>query len=281
MNALTPATTNALGFPIDGPDPFAAAAAEMGAINGHFLTFDGNEGKFEYGPKDDVKELDSGTQLVCNMATFKRGYICWNDGEVVDEKMVGVLEGKPCSAAELPDHGPYEDEEKDGWREQNSVEFRDLDTGELFQFKTTARGGLRGMKNLMDAFAKVYRTKPNQVPVVELGEHSFDAKVMNEKTGKKKSVGKKYAPVLSIVGWIPAEEYFGLVEKGDALAASDSGEAEDDGSDDPKNYAEKSGASTTAPAAEPEAEPVPVNEKVTPPAQAQAQGATGRRAKRF
>jgi hypothetical protein len=282
-NELTTSTKNALGFPTgDGPDPFAKAAKDMGGTHAQFLRFDGNNGDYTYGPDEDKKELDHGDQIACNMATFKRGWICWKNGEVADEIMVEVIAGEPPAASTLKDHGPYQkydDGTEDGWQEQASVEFRGLENGELFLFKVSSKGARRSMSALLDSFAKVYRQKPNQVPVIEIGATSFEPKV-GKGDGPKKKVGKKYAPNLKIVGWIPADEFLALAAQADAATTQDSsGENAPSGEDDPKNYTEQT---TTAPAPAPEpepeavAEPVAAEERVTPPP-----AAAGRRAKRF
>jgi len=275
---LTTAQSTALGFPIggDGPDPFARAAKEMGGTRANFLKFDGNNGDYTYGPDDDKKELEHGDQLACNMATFKRGWICWKEGEVADEVMVPVVEGEPPAAATLKDHGPYasyDDGSEDGWTEQASVEFRDLESGMLFLFKVSSRGAKRAMSALLQDFSKVYRQKLNQVPVIEIGATSFEPKV-GKGDGPKKKVGKKYAPSLKIVGWVPAAEFLELAAKGDAAAAEEAPAeqpAGDSGAEDPSNY-------QTEPAAEPVAEPVAKEDRVTPPTAAPT---SARRNKRF
>jgi hypothetical protein len=286
MNALTKATTTALGFSMsDGPDPFATAAKEMGGTRANFLAFSGDNGDYTYGPKDDKKELEHGTQLACNFGgSFKRGFICWKESEVVDEQMALVASGEVIAESDLKDHSPYEkyeDGSEDGWVEQASIEVRNLDTGELFLFKVTNSSSRRAMGGLAAEFGKVYRQKPNQVPVIEIDAVSFEPKLKG-KDGKasNKKVGKKYAPVLKIVGWIPAEEFLALAEQGDAAAA-----AAEKGEEAPPPATTKATAEAENPANYEQAEavvaePVAKEDRVVVPPQADVPVA-GRRAKRF
>jgi hypothetical protein len=202
-------------------DPFAAAAAEMGVFAGSYLKFSGNDGDYTYGPEASSKTLEHGTQLAVDMSTFNRGWICWKEGEAIEEVMVPILEGAPPPQATLTDHGPYatyQDGTKDGWTEQRSVSLHLLDTGELFVWKATSKSALRAFANLVNDYAKVYRTKPGKVPVIEIGATSFEPKV-GDKGGPQKKIGKKYAPVINIVGWLANEEFLALADAGTRAAA--------------------------------------------------------------
>lgn len=281
MNEMTTTANNSLAN-FSGADPFASAARDMGAKdNGTFLKFSGNTGDFTYGPADNSEELAHGTQLVINMAAIERGHICWKDSEVVDEVMVNILAGNPPAQSSLEDHGPYEkypDGTEDGWSEQTAAVFRDLESGQAFTFKTTSGSGLKGLGALLNDFSKVYKNHPGDYPVVELGANGFIPK-------KNKKVGKKYAPVFKIVGWIAGAEYDALVAQGDAAkeaaqseGAGDAGGEGDDtnqgaGADDPSNYADAGATVTkveTKPAAAVKEEP-----------KADTAAPAGRRAKRF
>ena len=238
-NDLTTTGASNLALPTEGPNVFAAAAADMGALQGNFLKFSGNDGNYTFGPAEDSQEIEHGSQLAVNMATFKRGYICWVNGEVVEEIMIPVVSGLPIPlASSLADFGPYqtyEDGTKDGWREQGTIELRDLENGDMFLLKLTSKGGILALGALSDAFSKVYRQKVGFIPVIELGAVSFEPKVKTaDGSPSKKKIGKKYAPTLKIVGWIPDDEYLELIER--SSAAHTDAEDADDGSEDPKNY---------------------------------------------
>lgn len=252
MNALTKTTSTAVGFTDPNYDPFAAAAADMGGFRGNFLGHDGNSGDYTYGPAADKKELDLGTQLAVNMTTVGRGWICWVDGEVADETMVNIMEGSPPAASTLADHGPYqkyEDGSEDGWVEQSTVEFRHLETGELFLFKAAGKSKNRAIGNLLADYAKVWKTKPGQVAVIELGDATFEPKVGKE-GGPKKKIGKKHAPVFKIVGWISNDEFEELAGVAAAAEKNEADASADTGADDASNYEEQVTESTKVAAAE-------------------------------
>lgn len=209
MNNLVPTGGNAVA--VASGNPFLDAAEDMGASSGSlFLKFNGNSGEFTYGT--DNEELELGTQLAVNANEFKRGWICWNDGSVVDEIMVRVTEGKPPSKHQLDDNGPYEND-NDGWSEQSSVALRDIETGDEYLFKSSSKSGRIAIGNLVRDYGKAFQMHPGELAIVELDATSFTPK------NAPKSAGKKYAPALKIVGWTPEAE----------LMAKFSGGADEDG----------------------------------------------------
>lgn len=215
-------------------DPFAAAAAAMGVVDGSFLKFDGNTGDFCYGPKDSEKELPHGTNLIVDMGSPKHGYICWMEGAPVDKHMVSIFDGQPPPVSSLPDHGPYkeyEDGSKDGWAEQVSVDmFLDEDGTKLI-FNGSSVSSKRSFGNLLSEYAKTYKKKPaGAKPVVELGAVAYEVKKLAA-NGRK--IGKKYAPVFKIVDWLSEDDYNALLE-GKAISDESNG-----GEDDPSNYVQQ------------------------------------------
>lgn len=157
-----------------------------------------------------------------NGTELKRGWICWSGGKVLDEKMIRITDGAPPHRSALPDLGPYEDEEKDGWKEQTSAQFRDIETGDEFLFKSSSKGGNIALANLIQAYGKSFLMHPGELAIVTLDAVSFDAKDPN--TGKK--LGKKYAPFFKITGW---EDEGALIARFEGMAADeDEAEAEDD-----------------------------------------------------
>jgi hypothetical protein len=226
MNALTPADQKGTALASFGTaDPFAAAARDAGIVEGNFLKFDGNSGDYTYGSADNSAELEHGTKLAVDMTAYQRGWICWKEGEVVDQNMVNILDGDPPQERDLEDHGPYEtydDGTHDGWSSQHEIELRAVEDGTLFHYKTTSKSGLRALGKLLADFAKAYKSKPGEYPVIEIGDVTFEPKT-------KKKVGKKHAPTFKIVEWISTEKFL-------ALAEAEAAAAPEEGADDPGNY---------------------------------------------
>lgn len=210
-------TTNGSGaLAVGGGNPFLDAADDMGAKSGAlFLKFDGNTGRWTFGK--DQEELEKGRRYAINSSEFRNGYICWNDGKVEEEIMIRVVDGKPPAKGSLTDHGPYADEEKDGWRDQSSTEFRDIESGDQFLFKTSSKGGRIAVGNLVRDFGTNYPKHPGELAIVELSNVSFDAK-----DGKGRKLGKKYAPMFKIVAWQDEAELLASLE---AAAANEEDEA--------------------------------------------------------
>jgi hypothetical protein len=271
MNQVTTTSNNTVLAAYGGANPFAAAAAAMGAQEGNFLKFNGNSGDFTYGQKDD--ELPHGTQLAADMIGFSRGWICWKDGEVEDEINVPILQGEPPLEHTLPDHGPYtkhDDGSEDGWVEQAKINFRDVETGEAYIYKATSKSGRRALGSLLKDFSKQFHLHDGETPVVEISGLSY--------TPKDKKLGKKYAPVFKIVGWLNAVEMGELEDSApakDAPATATTNSAEDD----PANYVAKDDHQQRS---ETPSSPTSRTRDAAPAATPQTDApATGRRAKRF
>jgi len=189
-------------------DIFAAVAADTSTMRDSgglmFMKFDGNTGEFSYG--SDGTELAEGALFAINIPSYKKGYICWVEGKVVEEIMVAVAEGGPPRKQDLPDHGPYDDDS--GWSEQYSIEMRMMDDPHLnMLFPANNKSKRIAFENMMKAFARDFRKYPGCAPIIEISSTEFEAKAPN---GKKKY--KKHAPVFKIVDWVELDELAALVE---------------------------------------------------------------------
>jgi hypothetical protein len=203
-------TTKSNSYIATTEDYFATAAAEAAQFRDGggvaFMKFDGNTGEYSYGANNE--ELPLGTLLALNIPSWRRGYICWNDGQVVGEVMVAVNEGQPPRKQDLEDHGPYV-EKNDGWSDQYTIEMRMVDEPHLnLLFQANNGSKRRAFEHMMKDFARQYKSHPGCAPVVEIDETEFETKDPNG--GKRKF--KKHAPVFKIVDWVPLEELNALVE---------------------------------------------------------------------
>jgi hypothetical protein len=207
MGALIPASgSNGLSV-YEAPDnPWAEAAASV--EGGAYLKFNGNTGEFTYGA-DDVA-LEYGSQVVADLFNVSFGWICWKDGDPVEEVLVKILDGKPPLEHNLTDHSPY-DSDDDGWREATALpmvllcngESDDSEAGLKLNFKGSSGSSVRGVRKLSGAFGKLFREHQGEFPVIELNAEQFAA--------KEKKYGKKYAPIFTIKGWISEDELAGIV----------------------------------------------------------------------
>lgn len=212
MGSLVRTGANALAA-YGGVNPFAEAG--RGAETGDYLKFNGNSGELTYGADDETLPL--GSYLVADLATYAQGFICWKESAVVEEILVSVLEGRPPREVDLPDHGPFDDDD-DGWREAGSISFILLehgteedagthaDVGKPLLFKTSTGGAVRSLKKLSAAYGRVFMSKPGELPVIEVTADSYTPKV--------KKHGTKHAINLKIVGWITEGELAAIAQGG-------------------------------------------------------------------
>jgi hypothetical protein len=195
MNEMTTVETGgALAAP-GGYDPFASYGADMASTSGDFLKF--SKGEWLKGQNDDEVPLD--TKLVINMDEMQIGWIRWQDKKP-QERQMGLLAGghKPEARAALGYTNPDEwevdkdDKPQDPWSFTNELPAADPETGEQMIISMSSKGGIGAIGNLCKAYAKEYKQKPGQVPVIALQRDSY----------KHKEYGKTYVPVLTIVGWM-------------------------------------------------------------------------------
>lgn len=170
----------------------ALAALEQFGSSGNtdhvaFLRF--SKGDFVAGIEE--SQIEDDEEFAANIPTLSHGYICWKDGSPVDEQMATVISGHTIAKGSLADHGPYEG--SDGWREQSSIEFVHMETGERFRFATSSRGGVKALSVL----AKEYATHVKSggvgvVPVVRMVPDSY----------KHDKYGRVHVPTFPIVRWV-------------------------------------------------------------------------------
>lgn len=256
MGSLVPAgKSGAISVYTGSDNPWADLGREV--ESGAFLNFNGNTGELTFGSEDNV--LGDGSTVVGDMVNMSLGWICWKNGEPVEEVLVPVTQGKAPLEHELKDHGPYDDDD-DGWREALSlpmiVESVDGNpnhefVGTKLLFKTSTAGAIRSTKKLSGSYGKLFREHSGELPVIEISTESY--------TPRDKKYGKKYAINFKIIDWLGED---GLAEILGELDDAD-GEYE----------AESAPAPAPAPTPEPEAE-VASDEPAPPPRRTSRTGAS-------
>jgi hypothetical protein len=182
--ALTSLT--ALGAVLNAVD----TASVVGRSGLPMLAFkrDGN-GTWSYGQRQTV--VEEGSRWAVNVMTFKRGYICFGDGNrVVGEKLVSVSLPMP-DLAELPDKG-FE------WQEQWAVGLKCIsgtDAGTEVVYKPTTVGGIQAIAGLIEAVRdriNVGEHDGKVSPIVHLLKDSY----------QHTQHGRVWTPALGIVDWM-------------------------------------------------------------------------------
>lgn len=191
MNDLTTMNgSTAVATP--GADPFSSYGAKVG-LRGTFLTFKNGE----YLAGQDAKEIGAGTRMAANMNGLRVGWRRWYGDQLTDDRTELLIEqraAEPRNALGDDDPALWE-KDKDGkprdpWQLTNILELVDAE-GETYIYATGAKGGIGAIGKLCKEYGKLYRQKPGQVPIVELGRDFY----------MHKEFGKTYFPVFSVVGW--------------------------------------------------------------------------------
>ena len=134
-------------------------------------------------------EVEAESTWAVNPFSFVHGFICWGEGEVLGEKMVGITQPLPELDA-APTGG------KRGWETQVGMSLKCLsgeDKGMEVRYSTTSVGGKRSVQALAVAIATQVdadQTKP--VPVITLKKEFY----------QHKAYGKIYTPLFDVVEWI-------------------------------------------------------------------------------
>jgi hypothetical protein len=187
--ALTPAE--------DDPFETYADAALANDIVGTVLKF--SKGDYLAGPEN--RQIGPSARRVGNMDSFSVGYVRWSSGGPTETVMGRVVDRfVPPRRSDLGDNDPdlWEADDKgeprDPWRFTVKLVLADPETGELFTFATSSKGGRRALDKLCQAYGRERARHPDEWPVVELQVDSYQH--------PNKAYGRIKFPVFKIVGWI-------------------------------------------------------------------------------
>jgi hypothetical protein len=120
----------------------------------------------------DGREIPIGTGLRARMNTLCVGYQHWENGLPTEQRHMGlVAEGYvPPKRSELGDHDKDHWERdakgpKDPWSFGNLLVFDNPETGEVFTFATSSRGGISAVGELCKLYGKHIRQHPDEDPL--------------------------------------------------------------------------------------------------------------------
>lgn len=173
---------------------FENIGGELGASSGgvNYMKFN-KGGRFVHGT--DEEEFTEDQRFAVDLSKLARGFICWKDGAVAGEAMAKVMGEQAINSADLPDYGPFEG--GDGWKPQIKMELTDIASNDVYEFKSSSRGGVSAIDKLGKEFAAQVRSGSKDiVPVVTLRSGSYKH--------KNKSIGTIYTPHFDVVEWVGA-----------------------------------------------------------------------------
>jgi len=138
-------------------------------------------------------KIPLGREYLVYPLDWTRGWVKWEDGIIVDQRMVRVADDiKLPKREELGDNDEsLWEEEKDPWVFQNILPMDDLETLEYMIFVTTSVGGKVAVETLCNSVVRAYK-KGRQfgLPVIRLATKPFPTKF-----------GTKPRPHFPIVRW--------------------------------------------------------------------------------
>jgi hypothetical protein len=163
-----------------------SVAADVGAGGMVILKMD-KTGHWVFGA--DQTEVEDDSIWAVNPFSFVHGYICWGEGEVLGEKMVGVAEP-------LPELEPAPTAAKRGWEMQVGMTLACTsgeDEGMQARYSATSVGGKKAVQALAVAIAEqVDKDQTKPVPMVRLKKEHY----------QHKSYGRIYTPVFEVAKWV-------------------------------------------------------------------------------
>lgn len=184
-------TTQTGGLPANfSDDPYLDYGIEAATAGASFLKFDRSGNGFTYGM--DSTPLPLGTRLAANMSGVRVGWLKWVDGK--PEKVLSLItERRKVGRDELGDDDPalWEVAGQDPWKPAAELELVDAQ-GQQYIFSTSSFGGTKGVKKLCYDFARERRSRPAQVPLIELGQHWYP----------HPKFSKVWEPDFVIVDWV-------------------------------------------------------------------------------
>lgn len=172
-------------------NPWLEAAAEAGNDLGKLLKF--VKGKWEIGD-DTVPEA---TEYIAHIDQVVRGWVCFNDGKVVDRMIGKVADGfRPPLREELGnnDSKNWKETDTDGkprdpWVAQWFLPLVGVENGDVVTFVTGSKGGIAAVADLCRIYG--HKKRNGLLPIVALKTGSY----------KHKQYGRIETPEFGIVGW--------------------------------------------------------------------------------
>jgi hypothetical protein len=184
-------------------DAFAAYANAVAPRNiiGTLLKFS----KGDYLAGEEGAPVEAGTLFTANVGELLVGWVRWSASKPTDHLMLRVADNKP-----LPKRADLGDLDQTAWELDGAGTPRDPwqftnylpllnETGELFTFVTSSRGGIGAIGELCRRYSRHHRRHPDVLPIVALEVDSYQHKV--------KDYGRIKFPKFTPMGWAPKSKF--------------------------------------------------------------------------
>jgi hypothetical protein len=150
----------------------------------------------------DQDELDEGTRLIADVANLKLGWQRWEANKPTDAVFGRLMDGYvPPKRGELGDldQSVWEidttsGKPRDPWQFTAILLLKEEDSDQIYTYSPSAQTAIKALGKLSTAFGQHFRQKPDELPVIVLGQDSF--------MHKDPRVGRVKIPTFKVVGWV-------------------------------------------------------------------------------
>jgi hypothetical protein len=161
----------------------------------------------------DRTKLPLGTALTAIMPQLMTGWVRWEDNRPAEQLMGLIAKGfKPAKRGELGflDRAMWPTDNKgaarDPWQLSSYLIFADPESGQLYTYTTTSRGGINALGELAKAYSEHCRQSPGEYPIAALGMGSY--------RHPDPTIGEVRYPIFKVIGWTPRGPADGLLGAG-------------------------------------------------------------------
>jgi hypothetical protein len=149
------------------------------------------------------EEMPDNIRFIIHMGDMQEGWQRWDEGRPTEQRMSYVRDRRPdrpnvCGRQELGDTDPaawelgLDGRPRDPWMFTFMFNLMD-ENGQLYTFSNGSDGTKSALKALNESYAVVYRHRPDDFPIVQLGKSGYNH--------KNKQIGWVNTPQFNIVGW--------------------------------------------------------------------------------
>jgi len=154
--------------------------------------------KQENGYRIGEEERELGREYIAYPREWSRGWVKWQDGEIVEQHVVRVVDDpKKPPRKEMGDNDPteWEDKDKDPWSYQNYLPMEDIETGEFVVFSTSSIGGRIAIEKLCNHIAREIKAgRKSGLPKITLATKPMQTRF-----------GERTRPDFPISTWVDQE----------------------------------------------------------------------------
>ena len=141
-----------------------------------FLSFSGKTNLYSLGR--DQSDMDSGDIYLMEPQSVIEGWTCWKGSKPVDRHEWSVYQAhsKAVPERDLTDHGPYREQQGEGWKGMLGFGVMSTDdTPVSIQFTTTSASGRNAVKDLLQEVRSRAKAGEPAIPAMRFDREEFFA----------------------------------------------------------------------------------------------------------